>query len=292
MHAAKQEITETLKFLTWLRDEHGRYLSDCRQLDVDEYLATGPTTRTAIRTFFVWMNKTGGKLGITIAHRKAKTVPQLSQEQRLGWIKELLHGRSEALPYRVAGILLLLYAQPVVRIAELKTSSVTITPDGPAIIFANDPLPVPDPFATLLLEHYRSRPNQRGANANSDWLFPSTRAGRHSHENALMDRLRDLGINLRGARNAALRDLVLEVPAPVVANLLGYSDQVTHRHGQRSRSRHDELRRYQPAPGVIQACVEHCRLLSTDIGFSPEAVSCSPRWRTREFPTGGRRNRE
>jgi 5,10-methenyltetrahydromethanopterin hydrogenase len=45
-----------------------------------------------------------------------------------------------------------------------------------------------------------------------------------------MDRLRYLGINLLGARNGSIRDLVSEVPATVVARLLGYSDQVTHLH--------------------------------------------------------------
>jgi len=43
----------------------------------------------------------------------------LTQNQRLAWIKELLTGDAESLPYRVAGILLLLYAQPLVRIAAL-----------------------------------------------------------------------------------------------------------------------------------------------------------------------------
>ncbi len=45
-----------------------------------------------------------------------------------------------------------------------------------------------------------------------------------------MTRVRNLGIELLGARNAALRDLVTQAPAPVVAALLGYSDKVTARH--------------------------------------------------------------
>ena len=45
-----------------------------------------------------------------------------------------------------------------------------------------------------------------------------------------MDRPRELGIDLLGARNTAIRELVTQVPAPVVAEMLGYSDQVTQRH--------------------------------------------------------------
>lgn len=45
-----------------------------------------------------------------------------------------------------------------------------------------------------------------------------------------MQRLRRLGINLQGARNTALQMLVSEIPAPLVAEMLGYSDQVTQKH--------------------------------------------------------------
>jgi antirestriction protein ArdC len=47
-----------------------------------------------------------------------------------------------------------------------------------------------------------------------------------------MQRLRTLGINLKGSRNTALQELVSEIPAPLVAEMLGYSDQVTQRHAE------------------------------------------------------------
>jgi hypothetical protein len=61
-------------------------------------------------------------------------------------------------------------------------------------------------------------------------MFPGYRHGRHIHSNTLMERLRELGINLLGARNAALRALVTEAPPPLVAEMLGYSYQVTQKH--------------------------------------------------------------
>lgn len=45
-----------------------------------------------------------------------------------------------------------------------------------------------------------------------------------------MDRLRGMGIELQAARNTAFRELVRDVPAPIAARLLGYSDQVTKKH--------------------------------------------------------------
>jgi hypothetical protein len=57
VHAAKQEITETIKFLDWLWQTHHRTASTCTQQDADTWLTTGPTTRKAIRTFFVLAKK-------------------------------------------------------------------------------------------------------------------------------------------------------------------------------------------------------------------------------------------
>ncbi len=231
VHSAKQEVTETIKFLSWLHESHGRLLADCVQADVDAWLAAGPTTRHAIRTFFVWARKARLCSGIIIGFRQAMSERQLTQEDRLSWLRECLVNNSETLPYRVAGALLLLYAQPVVRIASLRTSNVVATPSGLRLSLGYEPVDVPEPFAALLRQHLTSRPNLRtGNHGESPWLFPSTRAGQHVHPNTLMDRLRDLGISLLGARNAALRGLVAEVPAPLVAEMLGYSYQVMDRH--------------------------------------------------------------
>jgi hypothetical protein len=232
VHSAKQEITETIKFLTWLKTTHGRAVEQCVQGDVDAWLADGPTTRHAIRTFFIWAVKNRTCTNITIGHRQAKTMPLLGQDQRLAMLKACLTEDVDTLPYRVAATLLLLYAQPVVNIAAMKSTDVIITPDGLRLSLGEgDPAPVPEPFASLINQHLASRPNMRtGSNSGSEWLFPGYRPGRHIHPNTLMERLRELGINLLGARNASLRALVTEAPPPLVAEMLGYSYQVTQKH--------------------------------------------------------------
>lgn len=63
-------------------------------------------------------------------------------------------------------------------------------------------------------------------------MFPSTRAGRHLFPQTVMTRLRDLGINLQGARNRALDELVTEIPPSVVADALGYSYAIAFAHQQ------------------------------------------------------------
>lgn len=230
VHSAKQEITETLKFLNWLNLTYGKQLSACTQQDVDEYLADGPTTRQLIRTFFVWADRAHVKDGIVIGHRPARTTPAMTQDDRLASIRSLLTGDEQNRPYRVAGVLLLLYAQPLVRVTALKVDAVVSTSSGLGISFGSDPAPLPEPFANLVRQHLSHRPNQRVANADSDWFFPGTRAGKHLHPITVMIRLRNLGIDLLGARNTALRQLVTTAPPPVVATMLGYSAQVAHLH--------------------------------------------------------------
>ncbi|WP_223883939.1 recombinase XerD [Pseudarthrobacter sp. BIM B-2242] len=124
VHSAKQEITETIKFLDWLWETHQRTAASCTQQDIETWLATGPTTRKAIRTFIVFIKNTGTNHRVDIVHYTAKTRPAITQDQRVAWLRELLTGTSESLTYRVAGILLLLYAQPLVRVAKLRTDAI------------------------------------------------------------------------------------------------------------------------------------------------------------------------
>lgn len=230
--SAKQEITETIKFLTWLEQAYNRTAYTCTQQDVDNYLASGPTTRHLIRTFFVWAKSSRINRSVNIGFRQAKTTPTITQDQRLAWLKELLTGDSESLPYRAAGILLLLYAQPLTKIAALQTTAVVRVDGETRIGLGTEPTPVPEPFVSQLNHHLYNRPNQRttGGLVVTSWLFPSNRPGRHLDPQSIMMRLRWLGINLLGSRNRALQELVSQMPPPVVAQMLGYSDQVTQKH--------------------------------------------------------------
>ena len=71
----------------------------------------------------------------------------LTQDQRLARIKGLLTDDIESLPYRVAGTLLLLYAQPLIRIVALPTAAIIVAPHETRISLGAEPVPVPEPFA-------------------------------------------------------------------------------------------------------------------------------------------------
>ncbi|WP_171053211.1 hypothetical protein [Streptomyces marianii] len=62
----------------------------------------------------------------------------------------------------------------------------------------------------------------------------------------LRDALRKLGIPAEKGRTSAIRQLVLQAPAPVIAQALGCHDQEHHPHRHRSRSLLEELRTRRP----------------------------------------------
>jgi hypothetical protein len=102
--------------------------------------------------------------------------------------------------------------------------------DDVFIRLGDPPTPVPEPFAALLLELAGNRENMTTAtNPNTRWLFPGQRGGQPLNVGTVLDDLRLLGFSTATARSSALRHLVLQAPAPVIARSLGFHDQTTSR---------------------------------------------------------------
>lgn len=234
VHLAKQEITEIGRLLAWLH-ENDTTLADCTQAHLDRWITTGPSTRSFVRPFLAWARRHRlAPTGVELARRHARTTPTVTDEQRFDWLRRCLIGEADTLAYRVAGVLLLLYAQPLVRVAALRRDQIVATPAGPALLLGDEPVAIPHPFAELLEQHLGNLPHSRTTNTENSWFFPGVRAGQHLHPNTIAIRLRTLGIDLRGSRNSALRDMVERAPAPIVASQLGYADVTMERHAERA----------------------------------------------------------
>lgn len=223
---ARQSITVAGQFLQFLSGL-GRDLQDTQQADIDAWLAGGPTTRSAARSFARWAISNRQLPKLDYPYRRPRMTPMLDQRERLDLLRELVSNTpARPLSYRAAGLLLLLYAQPVNRIAALRTNQLGFDEHGMTITFDQQAVPVPAPFAAILAKHRDNRPNMNtAANVGSAWLFPGYRAGQHQHlhPSYLRTKLRDSGIHLLGARNATLRSLVLTMPPPIAAEALAYS---------------------------------------------------------------------
>ncbi|MFE1471732.1 hypothetical protein [Nocardiopsis dassonvillei] len=62
-------------------------------------------------------------------------------------------------------------------------------------------------------------------NPDASWLFSGRRTVRSLHPHGLAELIRDIGIPGTAVRTFALRQLVLQAPAPVIAQALGFHDK-------------------------------------------------------------------
>jgi len=232
VHTARQEITVAGQLLAHL--EHQQVaLDQLRQTHLDSWLARGPSTRYTARTFVVWAVKTRRLPSVTFPHRKAGQSPIITQAERLSLLRRFLHHDDDPTAERLAGVLLLLYAQPLTRIGRLTLDDITADHDTVSLRFGAEPVPLPDPVAELLRYHLEQRRNTNtAANADSPWLFPGYRPGQPLHRSYLMKLVRDAGVHLLGGRNSALRQLVLDMPPAIAAQALGYSPHVAEAHAR------------------------------------------------------------
>lgn len=116
------------------------------------------------------------RLGITV--RRHAERPPITQSRRLALIHRFLTDHRIDLRTRVAGCLLLLYAQPITRLARLALEDI-INDDGQVFIrLGSPPTPVPEPLGAMLTELAANRVNMNTAvNPDCQWLFPGQRVG-------------------------------------------------------------------------------------------------------------------
>jgi hypothetical protein len=167
---------------------------------------------------------------LALPRQQARKTAPLSQQRRLELIRRAVTAGQMPLQARVAACLVLLYAQPITRIVRLTIDDIIRAGKEMFIRLGDPPAPVPEPFAAMLLDLAGNRQNMDTAtNPRSRWLFPGRRAGQPLNPGTMREQLRLLGFSAGTARPAALRQLVLQAPAPVVARSLGYHDKTTTR---------------------------------------------------------------
>jgi integrase len=167
---------------------------------------------------------------LSIPAQRISRRPALSEDERLAALGRLLTDADAPMRLRVAGVIVLLYAQPLTRIVRLTVDDVLHDGETTLLRLGEPASPVPAPVAALLLAYIADRGNMNTAtNQASRWLFPGRRAGQPSRPDHLSALLGEIGIPVAAARGAAIRQQLLELPAPVVADALGYHDKTTSR---------------------------------------------------------------
>ncbi|HEV3295266.1 MAG TPA: hypothetical protein VG123_40325, partial [Streptosporangiaceae bacterium] len=176
---AKQRLTAAVAFLAWLADRE-RQLGECTQLDLDEWFATGPTTRRHVITFLSWarQQRIVRNVAAPVLNTEGTEACPPGSDARLAAIRRLLLDETLAPGARIAGCLVMLYGQQVSTIAALRTTDTSCAGGTTRLKLGADWLDVPEPVATLLRQHLRDRSNMTtAANPASPWLFPGQLAG-------------------------------------------------------------------------------------------------------------------
>ena len=218
---ARNTIAAAARFLGWL-GARGTALPRCRQADVEDWLATGPGA-CHVREFLAWAARHGHCQALDVPRPPRRTGTAIGASQRWDLAARLLHDDSIEVTDRVAGCLVLLFGQPTTRIAALTTSQVTRHRDGVTIQLGQHDVPVPEPLGDLLLTLIADGKPYTGIGspADSTWLLPGLLPGQPITGKRLAERLRGLGIPVQAGRRAALLDLAAQMPAAVLAALLG-----------------------------------------------------------------------
>jgi hypothetical protein len=217
-------------FLDWL-DSAGLTMGTCQQADLDRWLASGQAVyREEAGRLIRWAH--AARLTSCYLPSAARwTGPSaiLGGEDRWDIARRLLHDDTLKPEDRLAGLLVLLYAQGVTAISRMTAGQVQASGDGTVRLqLGRAPVRLPEPAASIALAVAANRKGHAtiGAARPSPWLFPGGQPGQPISSARLTLRLDALGISPRQARSTALFQLAAEVPAAILARTLGLSASV------------------------------------------------------------------
>jgi hypothetical protein len=219
----KLHIQAAIGFLDWLHS-CGLTLATAQQSDLDIWIASGAAThRREAGNFVRWANKnnlTSLEMPAIRWDGPTRTIDTEARWERARW---LLHDTTLNLQDRVAGLLLLLYAQTAATISRLTIDRVHITGDEVRVQLGRESVALPTPLADLVQQLAANRHGHAtiAAPMTSQWLFPGGQPGKPISTYQLNKRLSDLGLQPGQSRSTALFDLATQLPAAVLARMLG-----------------------------------------------------------------------
>jgi hypothetical protein len=158
--SARQSTTvaiESLEFLASRNINPGA----CRQQDIDDWLASGPTTRALARSFMRWAIEHHHLPNVDFPYRTARTTRIISQEHRIDLIRRTVNGELPLTPAdRCAAILLLVFGQPLTRIARLHRDHLTVSGGIVQLNLNEEQLTIPAPWTQSSLTTSMSCPTR------------------------------------------------------------------------------------------------------------------------------------
>ncbi|MEW2404763.1 hypothetical protein [Streptomyces griseoviridis] len=146
----------------------------------------------------------------------------MDDEARWATARRLLHNDTLKSEGRLAGLLLLLYAQLPAATSRLTVDHIEETDGAVRLRLGAVPVDLPGPVAELALQQVAVRRSHAVlARTDSPWLFPGGQPGRPISVRAMGARPRKVGIQLAETRSTALFQLATRLPGAVLARTLG-----------------------------------------------------------------------
>ena len=213
---AAEQIKYATGFLCWLAERNST-LASCRQIDIDAWYAhNSEHGRTCLRAFLNWaMQSRQCRRSLSMPAMKVSRRAALSEDERLDALGRLLTGSDIPMRLRIAGIIVLLYAQLLTRVVRLTVDDVLHDGETTLLRLGEPASPLPAPVASLLQEYIAGRANMTtAASPASRWLFPGRRACQPCRPDHLSALLGKAGVPASAARGAAIRQQLLEMPPP------------------------------------------------------------------------------
>ena len=219
----RQRVRAAVVFLDWIAD-HDLTLATCRQADLDRWLsADDRSQRRRAGDFVRWAAKQRLTELSFPATRWQGPTRAADDQARWDAARRLLHDDTINPRDRLVGLLVLLYAQHTARIARLTIDQVEDDGGTVRLHLGATPILLPDPVAELtrqIVADHRGHATI-GTAQPSPWLFPGGQPGRPINASHLGQRLKTLGIQPGQARSTALFQLATELPAALLARMLG-----------------------------------------------------------------------
>jgi len=219
----QQHLKAAVTLLDWLT-AHDRTLATASQRDLDAWLASDHAThRRDVGHFIRWANTQKLTRLDVPANRWGGPSDTIDTEARWQQGRRFLHDDTIDPADRVAGLLVLLYAQWPATISRLTLTHIDSSDDQVRLRLGQQPIVLPEPLATLVRGLIASRRGHAalGDQGSSPWLFPGGQPGRPISAYQLAERLRQLGLRPGRSRSTALFQLATDLPAALLARMLG-----------------------------------------------------------------------
>jgi hypothetical protein len=221
--AAQRNIKAAIALLDWLT-ACDLTLEAAQQGDLDKWMGQAQAShRTDAGNFVRWARRNKLTTLDFAAVKWCGPSGVIDTETRWQQARWLLHDDSLKPEDRLAGLLVLLYAQQASAISRLTLAHVQAA-DGQVLIrLGREPVVLPGPLDALALQVTATRRGHAalGDDGTSAWLFPGGRPGHPISADQLGERLRQIGIRCGQSRSAALFQLATDLPATVLARMLG-----------------------------------------------------------------------